>query len=145
MSDVALSSGESVLFILVALFAAALLLDGAYQVVTTRQGLLPLERLIRKREPASADDRVLQGAAKMLQAAGVAFVAGPSVLFDVTNSAAAVGASFPPLSHLPVAVYLMVTVALFGSLILGLVCIVVAFVLITRINFVPVEPKVFAS
>ena len=127
---------------LLAVAIATLLLDGFYQVVTGRMGFLPFERMLRKRRPANEVDSVRQGASKILQAIGLTFMAGPSSLVLIVTTAELTGATLPPLSHLPGVIELATALGYFGSLVLGLAGVIGAYIISTRVNYVPVDSTV---
>jgi hypothetical protein len=62
------------------LAGAALLTDGIYQVATGRRSLIPVERVFRKRVPASSADAMLQGAGKIVQVVGGLWMAVPAAM-----------------------------------------------------------------
>jgi hypothetical protein len=61
----------------IGLLLAVLSADAVNQIVRARPSFLPFERALRKRVPATAADCVLQGAARLLSAAGMLIVQLP--------------------------------------------------------------------
>jgi hypothetical protein len=127
---------------LLAVATATLLLDGFYQVVTGRMGFLPFERMLRKRRPANELNSVRQGASKILQAIGLIFIAGPSSLMLIVTTAELNGITVPALSRVPAVIDVALISSYFASLLLGLVCVIGAYTIGTRVSYVPTDSKV---
>ena len=53
-------------------------LNGITEVATGGPGFLRFDRWLRKRRPATRDDFVLRGAAQVVQALGLTFIAAPT-------------------------------------------------------------------
>ncbi len=101
--------GFVVVFALFATTLAALLVDALYQIVMGKPSLIPLQRLIRRRVPASAQDCVVEGAAKAFLAVGLGIVNIPLGLY------AAIVLITPwaepsPLAQLPGSIFVGLTV-----------------------------------
>lgn len=135
----------AVLTVMIAVWAAVFA-DGVYQVTTGRQALLPFDRVIRKRMPATELDCVRQGAGKVLQAFGMALIQTP-ITVVVLRSAAALTGVIPsgPTAPPPLGVGVFLIAALFGPLLLGFAVGMASYVVTTRINYVATDGRVLPT
>jgi hypothetical protein len=137
VADSVLWAATLVLYALVGLAVAALALDGAQQVTTGRPGFLPFERLLRKRVPATDADCVRRGVYELLQGLGVTFIAGPQVVLGLIVTGNLTGAVAPPASAYPRFVPDALFAGYVATLIVGLVLVIAAYNLSTKVRYVP--------
>jgi hypothetical protein len=139
----ALPIATAAVFALFVVLDCILLASGAYQVLTGKPSLLVrIVASIRMRLPASPGDCVLQGSAQVLQAVGLFVVLVPSMLPAVASTSELLGApQLPALSHLPALSYwpelrFAFLAYVLGSLVIGIVCMVVSYALSIRVKYV---------
>jgi hypothetical protein len=60
--------------------------EAVYQITERRPGFVPLERMLRKRIPATAEDCVLQGVAKLMTSMGILILLLPIFLTTILNA-----------------------------------------------------------
>lgn len=122
---------------LLGLAIAVLVLDGAQQVATGSPGFLPFERLLFKRVPATDSDCIRRGAAELLQALGVTFIAGPQIVLGLIATGNLTGAMAPPASAYPSLVPFVVFAGYVATVVFGLICALTAYNISTKVRYVP--------
>ena len=146
MSDVVLGAAFLGAFGLLTFVLIAVLADGVYQAFSGRPGFWPIERIFRKRMPATELDCVRQGVSKILQAAALGCIEAPTAVTGVQSLASLMGA-IPSGPHAPppVIVDVLVFVGLFGPISLGAALAIAAYAISTRVKYVAVEPRLLTT
>lgn len=115
-------------------------LNGITQIATGGPGFLPLERWFRKRRPATRGDFVLRGAAEVVQALGFTLVAAPMTFLGLVSTVTLTTGWHPPSPpEVPILVGLAVFGVYVGSLFFGFFCVVYAYLIYTKVNYVRID------
>lgn len=118
-----------------------LVADAAYQIVFARPSFLPLERLIRRRVPASAMDCVVQGASKAMIAVGVVLAYGPIVANGLLTLLSSPSRPMEPLAQMPRVAFFVLTIGWVGGFVLGVACFAIALALALRVKYARVAAQ----
>jgi hypothetical protein len=115
----------------------AVALNGITQISTGGPGFLPFERWLRRRRPATQHDFILQGAAQVAQAFGLALIAAPtSFMAFISTTDLTTGWRPPAPPTIPTFVPFAVFAMVLGSLLLSMVLVVSSYVIGTKVNYV---------
>ncbi len=118
-------------------------LNGITQIATGGPGFLPFELWFRKRRPATQGDFVLRGGAQVVQALGFTLLGAPTSFVALLSTTALTTGWHPPSPpEVPIFVGLAVFGAFLGSVFLGFFCVVYAYLISTKVNYVRVDARV---
>ena len=137
---VAASLGTLALFVI---FDGLLLADSLRQVLRGRPSLLPLQRWIR-REPATTQDCIYEGAAKAFLGVGLTTIVLPMAVVELITLFSAPDAHVT-LAYAPRPTSLLLTAGWAGLLALAMTAFVFGLALALRVKYVPVAREVSLS
>lgn len=138
MGDAGLMAGSLGALGLFLVVDVLLLADALYQVVLGRPSLLRLQRLIQRREPATTQDCVYEGASKAFTGVGLTTLVLPMAIVQLITLLAAT-----PLAYVPRQISLLLMAGWVGCFVLAMTCFVLGLALALRVKYVRVgDPEV---